>query len=143
MLVDWSLFPLVFCQIGESQIWTRLQGHLQELLQVTRSWIHSTLPWRRRHICSHLRVSEYTNIILEIYNKKKILIIVASICLTTVLFFLSSIEGEYVPMEGDEVTYKVCPVPPKNIKFQAVDVVITNLSSGRKHETWSGQVISS
>uniref|UniRef100_A0A671MEF9 Uncharacterized protein n=1 Tax=Sinocyclocheilus anshuiensis TaxID=1608454 RepID=A0A671MEF9_9TELE len=30
-----------------------------------------------------------------------------------------------------------------NIKFQAVDVVITNLSSGRKHETWSGQVISS
>uniref|UniRef100_A0A671LDF5 Cold shock domain containing C2, RNA binding a n=1 Tax=Sinocyclocheilus anshuiensis TaxID=1608454 RepID=A0A671LDF5_9TELE len=44
---------------------------------------------------------------------------------------------------GDEVTYKVCPVPPKNIKFQAVEVVITNLSSGRKHETWSGQVISS
>uniref|UniRef100_A0A8C1U400 Uncharacterized protein n=1 Tax=Cyprinus carpio TaxID=7962 RepID=A0A8C1U400_CYPCA len=30
------------------------------------------------------------------------------------------IEGEYVPMEGDEVTYKVCG--------------LTNLSSGRKHE---------
>ncbi|XP_018922125.2 cold shock domain-containing protein C2-like [Cyprinus carpio] len=56
---------------------------------------------------------------------------------------ISDIEGEYVPMEGDEVTYKVCPVPPKNLKFQAVEVVITNLSSGRKHETWSGQVISS
>uniref|UniRef100_A0A8C1U198 Uncharacterized protein n=1 Tax=Cyprinus carpio TaxID=7962 RepID=A0A8C1U198_CYPCA len=28
--------------------------------------------------------------------------------------------GEYVPMEGDEVTYKVCG--------------LTNLSSGRKHE---------
>uniref|UniRef100_A0A8C2F5P2 Cold shock domain containing C2, RNA binding a n=1 Tax=Cyprinus carpio TaxID=7962 RepID=A0A8C2F5P2_CYPCA len=56
---------------------------------------------------------------------------------------ISDIEGEYVPMEGDEVTYKVCPVPPKNIKFQAVEVVLTNLSSGRKHETWSGQVISS
>ncbi|XP_051969048.1 cold shock domain-containing protein C2-like [Xyrauchen texanus] len=56
---------------------------------------------------------------------------------------ISDIEGEYVPVEGDEMTYKVCPVPPKNIKFQAVDVVITNLSSGRKHETWSRQVISS
>ncbi|XP_065098526.1 cold shock domain-containing protein C2a [Paramisgurnus dabryanus] len=56
---------------------------------------------------------------------------------------ISDIEGEYVPMEGDEVTYKVCPVPPKNIKFQAVEVVITNLSSGRKHETWSGQIMSS
>lgn len=48
-----------------------------------------------------------------------------------------------MPMEGDEVTYKVCPVPPKNIKFQAVEVVITNPTSGRKHETWSGQVITS
>ncbi|KAI7797317.1 cold shock domain-containing protein C2a [Triplophysa rosa] len=56
---------------------------------------------------------------------------------------ISDIEGEYVPMEGDEVTYKVCPVPPKNLKFQAVEVVITNPTSGRKHETWSGQVISS
>lgn len=46
-------------------------------------------------------------------------------------------------MEGDEVTYKVCPVPPKNLKFQAVEVVITNLTPGTKHETWSGQVISS
>lgn len=54
-----------------------------------------------------------------------------------------SIEGEYVPMEGDEVTYKVCPVPPKNQKFQAVDVVITHLNPGTKHETWSGQIISS
>lgn len=58
------------------------------------------------------------------------------------LLFIS-IEGEYVPVEGDEVTYKVCPVPPKNLKFQAVEVVITNLTPGTKHETWSGQVISS
>ncbi|XP_010174251.2 LOW QUALITY PROTEIN: cold shock domain-containing protein C2, partial [Antrostomus carolinensis] len=27
---------------------------------------------------------------------------------------VSDIEGEYVPVEGDEVTYKVCPIPPKN-----------------------------
>lgn len=56
---------------------------------------------------------------------------------------ISDVEGEYVPMEGDEVTYKVCPVPPKNLKVQAVEVVITNLTPGTKHETWSGQVISS
>ncbi|KAI3365534.1 hypothetical protein L3Q82_010621, partial [Scortum barcoo] len=50
---------------------------------------------------------------------------------------ISDIEGEYVPMEGDEVTYKVCPIPPKNQKIQAVDVVITHLNPGTKHETWS------
>ncbi|CAJ1080631.1 cold shock domain-containing protein C2a [Xyrichtys novacula] len=55
----------------------------------------------------------------------------------------SAIEGEYVPMEGDEVTYKVCPIPPKNQKIQAVDVMITHLNPGTKHETWSGQIISS
>ncbi|KAK7939977.1 hypothetical protein WMY93_003303 [Mugilogobius chulae] len=56
---------------------------------------------------------------------------------------ISDIDGEYVPMEGDEVTYKVCPIPPKNQKIQAVDVVITHLNPGTKHETWSGQIISS
>ncbi|OXB57041.1 hypothetical protein ASZ78_000610 [Callipepla squamata] len=54
-----------------------------------------------------------------------------------------SIEGEYVPVEGDEVTYKVCPIPPKNQKFQAVEVVLTNLAPHTKHETWSGQIIGS
>ncbi|KAL0983978.1 hypothetical protein UPYG_G00135460 [Umbra pygmaea] len=56
---------------------------------------------------------------------------------------ISDIDGEYVPMEGDEVTYKVCPIPPKNQKIQAVEVVITHLAPGTKHETWSGQIISS
>ncbi|KAG9279279.1 cold shock domain-containing protein C2 [Astyanax mexicanus] len=56
---------------------------------------------------------------------------------------ISDIEGEYVPVEGDEVTYKVCPIPPKNLKFQAVEVIITHLNPGTKHETWSGQIISS
>ncbi|XP_069052451.1 cold shock domain-containing protein C2 [Lepisosteus oculatus] len=56
---------------------------------------------------------------------------------------ISDIEGEYVPIEGDEVTYKVCPIPPKNQKIQAVEVAITHLAPGTKHETWSGQIISS
>lgn len=54
-----------------------------------------------------------------------------------------SVEGEYVPMEGDEVTYKMCSIPPKNEKLQAVEVVITHLAPGTKHETWSGHVVSS
>ncbi|TSY41744.1 Cold shock domain-containing protein C2 [Bagarius yarrelli] len=56
---------------------------------------------------------------------------------------ISDIEGEYVPAEGDEVTYKVCPIPPKNQKVQAVEVVITHPNPGTKHETWSGKIISS
>ncbi|KAG2464479.1 CSDC2 protein, partial [Polypterus senegalus] len=56
---------------------------------------------------------------------------------------ISDIEGEYVPIEGDEVSYKVCPIPPKNQKIQAVEVAITHLVPGTKHETWSGQIISS
>lgn len=57
--------------------------------------------------------------------------------------FSSSVEGEYVPVEGDEVTYKVCAIPPKHEKIQAVEVNITHLKPGSKHETWGGHVISS
>ncbi|KAJ8345711.1 hypothetical protein SKAU_G00299040 [Synaphobranchus kaupii] len=56
---------------------------------------------------------------------------------------ISDIEGEYVPVEGDEVTYKVCPIPPKNLKMQAMEVIITHLNPGTKHETWSGETIHS
>lgn len=56
---------------------------------------------------------------------------------------ISDIEGEYVPVEGDEVTYKVCNTPPKLEKKQAVEVAITYLAPGTKHETWSGHIITS
>ncbi|XP_013383373.1 cold shock domain-containing protein CG9705-like [Lingula anatina] len=49
---------------------------------------------------------------------------------------ISDIEEEYVPKEGDEVTYQVVHVPPKNEKFQAVHVHITNLVQGVTHEKW-------
>lgn len=48
-----------------------------------------------------------------------------------------------MPVEGDEVTYKICPIPPKNQKFQAVEVVLTQLAPHTPHETWSGQVVGS
>lgn len=46
-----------------------------------------------------------------------------------------SIEGEYVPMEGDEVKYRLCAIPPKNEKFQAVHVKIINLTP-EVHHRW-------
>ncbi|XP_077304969.1 calcium-regulated heat-stable protein 1 [Lithobates pipiens] len=60
-----------------------------------------------------------------------------------VFLHISDIEGEYVPVEGDEVTFKICSIPPKNEKRQAVEVVITHLAPGTKHETWSGHIIDS
>ncbi|XP_055050125.1 calcium-regulated heat-stable protein 1 [Misgurnus anguillicaudatus] len=56
---------------------------------------------------------------------------------------ISDIEGEYVPVEGDEVSYKICSIPPKHLKIQAVEVTITHLAPGTKHETWSGHVVES
>ncbi|XP_059480610.1 cold shock domain-containing protein CG9705 [Neocloeon triangulifer] len=39
---------------------------------------------------------------------------------------ISDIEGEYVPLPGDEVIFRLCPIPPKMEKFQAVHVKIIN-----------------
>lgn len=53
------------------------------------------------------------------------------------LYLISySIEGEYVPKAGDEVTYKVILIPPKMEKRQAVHVKITHLAPGVSHEKW-------
>ncbi|KAA0201844.1 Cold-Shock domain-containing protein [Hyalella azteca] len=41
---------------------------------------------------------------------------------------ISDIEGEYVPLEGDEVRYRLCPIPPKREKMQATHVEIVNFT---------------
>ncbi|KAM7356409.1 cold shock domain-containing protein CG9705 [Cochliomyia hominivorax] len=48
---------------------------------------------------------------------------------------ISDIEGEYVPMAGDEVKYRLCAIPPKYEKFQAVHVKIINLTP-EVHHKW-------
>lgn len=48
---------------------------------------------------------------------------------------ISDIDGEFVPRQGDEVSYKLCPIPPKNERFQAVHVEIVHLAEGT-HERW-------
>lgn len=48
---------------------------------------------------------------------------------------ISDIEGEYVPIPGDEVSYRLCTIPPKFEKTQAVHVQITHLMP-EKHSKW-------
>uniref|UniRef100_A0A182LZR5 CSD domain-containing protein n=1 Tax=Anopheles culicifacies TaxID=139723 RepID=A0A182LZR5_9DIPT len=48
---------------------------------------------------------------------------------------LDSIEGEYVPLPGDEVSYRLCSIPPKYEKVQAIHVQITHLTP-EKHSRW-------
>ncbi|XP_050075778.1 cold shock domain-containing protein CG9705 [Anopheles maculipalpis] len=48
---------------------------------------------------------------------------------------ISDIEGEYVPLPGDEVSYRLCSIPPKYEKVQAIHVQITHLTP-EKHSRW-------
>lgn len=47
-----------------------------------------------------------------------------------------SIEGDIVPKEGDDVSYKLCTIPPKHEKTSAVHVQIIHLKEGIKHDHW-------
>nr|ACO10456.1 Cold shock domain-containing protein C2 [Caligus rogercresseyi]ACO11708.1 Cold shock domain-containing protein C2 [Caligus rogercresseyi] len=48
---------------------------------------------------------------------------------------ISDIEGEFVPRRNDTVQFKVCPIPPRFEKFQAVQVRITNFTP-EVHHKW-------
>ena len=52
----------------------------------------------------------------------------------------SSIEGEFVPKPGDEVSYKTLLTPPKNDKLQAVHVNIDKPVAGVTHERWDAPI---
>ena len=52
------------------------------------------------------------------------------------LYLFFSIEDQYVPVEGDEVTFKKTLVPPKNEKYQAMHVKIVHLKEGTVHQRW-------
>ncbi|KAJ8345084.1 hypothetical protein SKAU_G00292770 [Synaphobranchus kaupii] len=62
---------------------------------------------------------------------------------TTSLCTSQTSRGSTCRWKGDEVSYKICCIPPKMEKVQAVEVTITHLAPGSKHETWSGNVVSS
>lgn len=54
-------------------------------------------------------------------------------------FIILSIEGEYVPRIGDEVSFRKIPVPPKMEKFQAVHVQIVNFTP-EVHQRWENPI---
>lgn len=58
-----------------------------------------------------------------------------SFIILSFLLFYCSIEGEYIPLSGDEVVYRMCSIPPKYEKYQAIHVQITNLTP-EVHTRW-------
>ncbi|XP_075888484.1 calcium-regulated heat-stable protein 1 [Nelusetta ayraudi] len=109
--------------------------------------IPSPLPTRRNRTCSATaRASEgpvFVGVCKCFSRSKGHGFITPSDGGKDIFVHISDIEGEYVPVEGDELSYKVCSIPPKYEKVQAVEVNITHLKPGTKHETWSGHVITS
>ncbi|XP_054890911.1 calcium-regulated heat-stable protein 1 [Poeciliopsis prolifica] len=109
--------------------------------------IPSPLPTRRNRTCSaSARAAEgpvFSGVCKCFSRSKGHGFITPSDGGNDIFVHISDVEGEYVPVEGDEVTYKVCAIPPKHEKIQAVEVNITHLKPGSKHETWAGHVISS
>ncbi|XP_051573167.1 calcium-regulated heat stable protein 1-like [Myxocyprinus asiaticus] len=109
--------------------------------------IPSPLPTRRNRTCSAAaRAAEgpvFTGVCKCFSRSKGHGFITPSDGGNDIFVHISDIEGEYVPMEGDEVSYKICSIPPKHEKIQAVEVTITHLAPGTKHETWSGAVVES
>uniref|UniRef100_T1EKQ6 CSD domain-containing protein n=1 Tax=Helobdella robusta TaxID=6412 RepID=T1EKQ6_HELRO len=49
---------------------------------------------------------------------------------------ISDIETDCALKDGDEVTYKLCPIPPKMEKFSAVHVKMLRPKEGVEHEKW-------
>ena len=52
------------------------------------------------------------------------------------VLFNCSIQDAFVPLAGDRVNFKLCPIPPKFMKYQAVEVHLENPDIN-KHKTWS------
>jgi hypothetical protein len=50
--------------------------------------------------------------------------------------YFYSIDGEFIPKAGDEVRFRLCPIPPKMEKMQAVHVQIVHFCP-IKHEKWA------
>ncbi len=55
---------------------------------------------------------------------------------------ISDIDGEYIPRKGDKVKFRLCPMPPKFDKFQAVHIQIVDFVP-EVHHKWVDKVRSS
>ncbi|KAH3863585.1 calcium-regulated heat-stable protein 1-like [Dreissena polymorpha] len=103
--------------------------------------IPSPVPTRRNRTYSAseraMNSESYTGKVKSFCRNKGHGFIVNSETHEQIFVHISDIEGEYVPKEGDDVTYKLCPLPFNTAKKQAVHVKITHLAPGVSHETWS------
>ncbi len=52
------------------------------------------------------------------------------------IFLFVSVEGEYVPKEGDKVEFRTIFMPPKLVEKQAVEVKLIKMGD-TKHEKWA------
>jgi cold shock CspA family protein len=53
-----------------------------------------------------------------------------------IFMHISDIDSEFVPRAGDKVSYRVCPIPPKFEKIQAVNVHILELADSGVPKRW-------
>lgn len=67
----------------------------------------------------------------EVHNKTK-----ESSNNEEIFMHISDINSEFVPRPGDKVCYRLCPIPPKFEKVQAVNVEILELSDNGSHKRW-------
>ncbi|XP_076023665.1 calcium-regulated heat-stable protein 1 [Genypterus blacodes] len=107
--------------------------------------IPSPLPTRRNRTCSaSVRAAEgplFTGVCKYFCRSKGHGFITPSDGGDDIFVHISDMEGELVPLQGDQLTYKLCSLPPKHLKMQAVEVSISHLTPGAKHETWGGQEV--
>ena len=59
-----------------------------------------------------------------------------SFFLIYLIFLSTSVEGEYVPQEGDRVEFRTILMPPKLTEKQAVEVKLIKMGDA-KHEKWA------
>ena len=48
---------------------------------------------------------------------------------------ISDIDGEFIPRKGDRVRFRMCPMPPKFDRMQAVSIVIKDFTP-EVHHKW-------
>lgn len=116
-------------------------GRHSPKMQHSKFLVPSPIPTRRNRTFSQseraAQGDTYSGKVKEFCRYKGHGYIVADETNECIFVHISDIEGEFVPKEGDDVTFKLCPLPFNPHKKQAVHVHIKHLAPGVTHETWN------